>query len=73
MTHAWHDVSPGQRLPLTFTAVVEIPMGSSVKYELDKRHDQDGRWAECQSNPRFSLTTGRSYVCLGVCLRDIAY
>lgn len=36
MTHPWHDVIPGQRLPLEFTAVVEIPMGSSVKYELDK-------------------------------------
>lgn len=36
MTHAWHDVTPGEHLPLEFTAVVEIPMGSSVKYELDK-------------------------------------
>jgi inorganic pyrophosphatase len=36
MTHAWHDVAPGLHLPLEFTAVVEIPMGSSVKYELDK-------------------------------------
>src|SRR5205823_2972720 len=36
MTHAWHDVTPGEHLPLEFTSVVEIPMGSSVKYELDK-------------------------------------
>ncbi len=36
MTHAWHDVVPGRQLPLEFTAVVEIPTGSSVKYELDK-------------------------------------
>ncbi len=35
-THAWHDVTPGMGLPAEFTAVVEIPMGSSVKYELDK-------------------------------------
>jgi inorganic pyrophosphatase len=34
--HAWHDVTPGEELPSTFTAVIEIPMGSSVKYELDK-------------------------------------
>ncbi len=34
--HAWHDVTPGEGLPVRFTAVVEIPMGSSVKYELDK-------------------------------------
>ena len=32
--HAWHDVSPGT--PSAFTAVVEIPLGSSAKYELDK-------------------------------------
>lgn len=35
--HAWHDVTPGERLPREFTAVIEIPMGSSVKYELDKQ------------------------------------
>jgi len=32
--HAWHDVDPGA--PALFTAVVEIPLGSSNKYELDK-------------------------------------
>ena len=32
--HAWHDVDPG--VPSAFTAVVEIPLGSSNKYELDK-------------------------------------
>ncbi len=37
MTHAWHDVTPGQNLPGEFTSVVEIPLGSSVKYELDKK------------------------------------
>jgi inorganic pyrophosphatase len=37
MIHPWHDVTPGERLPTIFNAVVEIPMGSSVKYELDKR------------------------------------
>jgi len=36
MTHAWHDVTPGEHLPREFTAVIEIPMGSNVKYELDK-------------------------------------
>jgi inorganic pyrophosphatase len=36
MLHAWHDVTPGQHLPLEFMSVIEIPMGSSVKYELDK-------------------------------------
>src|SRR6516225_4587501 len=34
--HAWHDVTPGEGLPTRFTTVIEIPMGSSVKYELDK-------------------------------------
>lgn len=36
MTHAWHDISPGENLPLEFRTVIEIPFGSSVKYELDK-------------------------------------
>jgi inorganic pyrophosphatase len=36
MTHPWHDVTPGLQLPNEFMAVVEIPSGSSVKYELDK-------------------------------------
>ncbi len=36
MTHPWHDISPGERLPGEFKAVIEIPLGSSVKYELDK-------------------------------------
>src|SRR5215468_1731683 len=37
MTHAWHDISPGEGLPEEFSAVIEIPFGSSVKYELDKQ------------------------------------
>lgn len=37
MIHPWHDVTPGEHLPQTFNALIEIPMGSSVKYELDKR------------------------------------
>jgi inorganic pyrophosphatase len=39
MFHPWHDVSPsvpGRDLPGSVRAVVEIPRGSSVKYELDK-------------------------------------
>lgn len=37
MIHPWHDVTPGESLPQEFNAIIEIPMGSSVKYELDKR------------------------------------
>ncbi len=36
MTHAWHDVTPGENLPEEFITVIEIPRGSSIKYELDK-------------------------------------
>ncbi|MCY2962514.1 MAG: inorganic diphosphatase [Planctomycetota bacterium] len=36
MIHPWHDVTPGENLPSEFNVVIEIPMGSSVKYELDK-------------------------------------
>jgi inorganic pyrophosphatase len=37
MVHPWHDVTPGEKLPQEFSTLIEIPMGSSVKYELDKR------------------------------------
>jgi inorganic pyrophosphatase len=37
MLHPWHDVTPGEHLPHEFNTLVEIPMGSSVKYELDKQ------------------------------------
>jgi len=36
MAHPWHDVTPGEHLPTEFVAVIEIPIGSKVKYELDK-------------------------------------
>src|SRR5271169_1911337 len=36
MIHPWHDVTPGDQLPREFNSVIEIPFGSSVKYELDK-------------------------------------
>lgn len=34
--HPWHDVTPGEKLPREFRAIIEIPSGSNVKYELDK-------------------------------------
>src|SRR5260370_21520232 len=37
MLHPWHDVTPGEHLPLEFNSLIEIPMGGSVKYELDKK------------------------------------
>src|SRR6187431_645890 len=36
MIHPWHDVTPGEQMPAEFNAIIEIPFGSSVKYELDK-------------------------------------
>lgn len=39
MIHAWHDVTPaieGFSLPQHVKAIIEIPKGSSNKYELDK-------------------------------------
>ena len=32
----WHDIDPKNITPTDFTAVIEIPKGSSCKYELDK-------------------------------------
>lgn len=37
MTHPWHDLSLGDQVPREFYAVIEIPLGSNIKYELDKR------------------------------------
>ena len=37
MPHAWHDIAPGENVPHEFYSVIEIPFGSSVKYELDKQ------------------------------------
>ncbi|MFN7614512.1 MAG: inorganic diphosphatase, partial [Phycisphaerae bacterium] len=39
MIHPWHEVTPALEaleLPGNFRAVIEIPKGSSNKYELDK-------------------------------------
>ncbi len=39
MIHPWHEVTPGVpglELPGHFRAIIEIPKGSSNKYELDK-------------------------------------
>jgi len=32
----WHDLDPAMVTPDTFTAVIEIPKGCNMKYELDK-------------------------------------
>ncbi len=32
----WHDIDPSVIAPEEFTAVIEIPKGSSCKYEMDK-------------------------------------
>lgn len=37
MIHPWHDVTPGDKAPKEFQTIIEIPAGSSVKYELDKK------------------------------------
>ncbi len=34
--HPWHDVPIGEKAPEEFQALIEIPKGSKVKYELDK-------------------------------------
>ena len=36
MINPWHDVTPGEDIPQEFNVIIEIPFGSSVKYELDK-------------------------------------
>jgi inorganic pyrophosphatase len=34
--HPWHEVFIGEDAPREFQVIVEIPMGSKVKYEVDK-------------------------------------
>jgi inorganic pyrophosphatase len=34
--HPWHDVELGSGVPEIFPVIVEVPMGSKNKYELDK-------------------------------------
>jgi inorganic pyrophosphatase len=36
MTHPWHDLHCDEPIEESFTAFIEIPKGSKVKYELDK-------------------------------------
>jgi inorganic pyrophosphatase len=36
MAHPWHNLSPGEHLPQEFNAIIEIPLGSNIKYEMDK-------------------------------------
>lgn len=35
--HPWHDVELGEQSPNLITAVIEVPKGSKIKYELDKK------------------------------------
>jgi len=37
MAHPWHDVPVGTDAPDVFNAIIEIPQGGKVKYELDKQ------------------------------------
>jgi len=37
MTNAWHDLPIEEPIDECFPAVIEIPKGSKVKYELDKK------------------------------------
>jgi len=32
----WHDVDLGEQAPEIFNCIIEIPIGSNIKYELDK-------------------------------------
>ena len=34
--HPWHDLDPGTNVEIHLNAVIEIPMDSKIKYELEK-------------------------------------
>lgn len=35
--HPWHSVDVGDQVPKLVTAIIEVPKGSKIKYELDKQ------------------------------------
>jgi inorganic pyrophosphatase len=35
--HPWHDIQLGEHIERHFSVVIEIPKGSKLKYELDKK------------------------------------
>ncbi|MBI3543851.1 MAG: inorganic diphosphatase [Deltaproteobacteria bacterium] len=35
--HPWHDVDLGDQIPEIVPALIEVPRGSKVKYEIDKK------------------------------------
>ncbi len=37
IVNLWHDINPGDEAPKKVNVIVEIPKGSKVKYELDKK------------------------------------
>ena len=37
MINAWHDISPGEKVPEVVNAIIEIPKDSQIKYEFDKK------------------------------------
>ncbi len=37
MTNPWHDIPYGEKSSDIVNAIIEIPKGSSIKYELDKK------------------------------------
>ena len=45
----WHDIDEERIYPTDFMAVVEISMGSNMKYELDKKTGYACPWTECCS------------------------
>lgn len=46
-SHPWHDLAIGGDAPHKFNAVIEIPKGSKVKYELDKETGRLCRSLRC--------------------------
>jgi len=38
MIKHWHDIKLGDKIPKEINVLIEIPKGSSTKYEIDKEH-----------------------------------
>ena len=74
VSHAWHDISIGEEAPDIFNAVIEIPRGSKVKYELDKvRESREEIWnvLEWPQGQGASARSGRSTCASAWAARDV--
>jgi inorganic pyrophosphatase len=46
--HPWHNIDRGRKTPNEIVAVIEIPLGSNVKYELGQENGRLNQFNKAQ-------------------------